>query len=167
MKKIRLYTSMLIILLFIIALFVFVVSSLINLFKSEKFPTTSEIKEEIKDENLVVSHSTFYSIESAVNNFIDALDAGKYRELYNIIDEVYKKQYSYNEVKNLLTKYREFYFKREEHTDGLGFYYSLEKVYSIYDNKYLCILDTALGDFYLIIEMNNSNYNIILVDMEV
>ena len=152
LDKLDLGMKFFIIAVFGIAVIYCILSSVFGLFKSEKKEEKIDINNidkyvtiysdetgdtDIDTSKLVKNYSTYYTVESAVKNFIEALVDEGYSKTYGILSEEMKEKYSKKEYLNNIEKFVSENFKDNETTYDVD--YCLNKVYYISDdNKYLC-----------------------------
>ena len=158
-KKVN-YTNIFVIAFFLIALIYLIFIIIKNSFTPQTIFYRNNLKQYTSDENLLVSNY-FYQIDLQVANFLEAVDREMYSELYDILDENYKKVYSKKQIESILKKYRNeifIYDEKKSYTEHLI------NVYKIDDRKYLAQLDFDNGNFYVILSNGRKGYNFILVE---
>lgn len=131
--KIKTILTILLSLILAFALIYSIVRIVNSLFEKPILLNSGKIEEYTKEENRVLSYSTFYYISDCLDNFIEACNREEYENLYNLYIEDYKVQYTKDEV---ISKLKEF--KTNEEIN-----YKLNAVYSV-DNKYL--LNITIGE---------------------
>lgn len=158
-KKISI-SSVLIILLFAVALIY-----VIGLYVKSKFVlpevyTTQNIKQYIASYEQVTS-DYFYTIDLQVANFLESVDNDKYSELYSILAEGYNRVYSRKDIINYLKdcKKNVFIYKN----DNKNFSGHLINAYKIDDYSYIAQLDFNGGEFYLFFKNELRNYTFAIV----
>ncbi len=83
---------------------------------------------------LVKGYSEYYTVVSAVDNFVKGVYEEKYNSLYSLLDDTLKKEYSQKSFKNELAKFDSELLENFEDT------IYVEKVYLLSDYQYVCEL---------------------------
>lgn len=125
--KVKNILTILLVIFIVIAIVYSVVSLVISAFEKPDLITSEEIYLHMIPSNLLTSYSTYYYLESCLDNLVEATKQEKYTELYKLYIGDYKEQYTKDEVIDKLKD-----FKSED--------VELEKVYVI-DNIYLLEID--------------------------
>jgi len=116
---------------------------------------------------IVKDYSTYYTIESAVKNFIQALVDEDYAKTYNILSEELKEKYSKKEYLSNIEKFTKDNFIHDESLYEVD--YCLNKVYNLSNFMYLCECNTVndvsvkIG---LKLDTSNKTYTVFYIDFE-
>lgn len=94
------------------------------------------LEQESADSNeyLVHDYNEYYTIKSAIDNFIGAYSKGNTREIYGILDKTLKAQYSQKEFDELLKGIEDDLVSNYE---DVGY---VKEVYSLGNYQYICNL---------------------------
>lgn len=151
LNKLDLGMKFFIIAVFGIAVIYCILSTVFGLFKDDKKEEKLDIdnidkyisiyseengKNEVDKTKLVKDYSNFYTVQSAVQNYIDTLIDGKYSKTYNILSEEMKEKYSKSEYVKNIEKFTTTYFVNDDSTYDLD--YCLVRAYNIESLVYLC-----------------------------
>lgn len=142
--KVKTILTILLVLILAFAVIYSIVRIISSSFEKPTLLNSGKLEEYTKDENLVLSYSTFYYIENCLTNFTQACNSEKYDDLYRLYIEDYKVQYSKDEI---ISKLKDF--KLEDNS------YKLKTVYMIND-KYLLNVELNEDVMYLIFSFDES-----------
>ena len=167
---------------FCIAVIYCILSSIFGLFVDEKEEQKIDIENikqyvtiyseetgenEIDSSKIVKNYSEYYTIETAVSNFIQALLDEEYSKTYNILSEELKGKYSKKEYLVNVEKFTKDNFIGGESAYDID--YCLSKVYKIANFMYLCECNTLEGQLVEVgLQLNTSNqtYTVFYIDFE-
>ena len=159
LNKLDLGMKFFIIAIFGIALIYCILSFVFDLFEGEKKEELLDINNvdkyisiysedtgetELDKDKLVKDYSTFYMLQSAVQNYINALIEGKYSKTYNIMSEEMKDKYSKAEYLKSVEEFTNNNFVNADSTYDLD--YCLVRAYNIETLTYLCECRTLNAD---------------------
>lgn len=123
---------------------------------------------EIDKSKIVRNYSDFYTIQSAIQNYITALIEGEYSKTYDILSDEMKEKYSKKEYYSNVEKLTTTYFFSSDSTYDLE--YCLVRTYNIKPSIYLCECKTLSEEknINIAIEIDNydSTYKICYIDFE-
>ena len=152
-------SSIFFIIFFVIALIYVIILFIKSGFEKPEVYYSNNLEQYQTKENLVKT-DYFYTIDAIVANFLEAVDKEMYSDLYNIVDDKYKKIYSKNYIVDYLKEAKEKYLIYP--SDKKEFTGHVVKVYSLDDITYLVQLD--LNNFNLIITQGRKGYNFTIVE---
>lgn len=122
---------------------------------------------DIDTTKIVRDYSTYYTIESAIKNFMQALIDEEYSKTYSILSEELKSKYSKKEYISNIEKFTNDNFVGEESSYDID--YCLNRVYSISNLTYLCECNTINDSNVKIgieLDIMNKTYTVIYIDFE-
>ena len=152
-----------IIIFFIIALLYVIIVLIKDSIGKPNIYNTNNIKEYILEDNLVKS-DYFYTIDSQVANFLEAVDRELYSDIYKLLMEKYNKIYSRSELTDILKNYRENIFKYTDDKLEIDYTGHVINVYALENRKYLVQLDFNNNNFYMIFGSGKDTYNFTIVE---
>ena len=123
-------------------------------------------EENIDNGKLVKHHSTYYTVQTAVQNYIQALIDGEYTNTYSILSDEMKEKYSKKEYEEKIGEFANNNFISSEISYDIE--YCLQKCYLIGDFTYLCECNSISGTIIKIgIKLNTSDntYNVFYVSV--
>ncbi len=122
---------------------------------------------EIKEANLVKDYQTFYTVQNAFNNFIDALINGKYSDTYSITTQDIKSKYDRNTYIGKIKDFTEINFLSNDkpyvNSSNLKF------LYTVKEDAYIGEIVNANGDLVkigVILNRKDSTYKVFYIDMD-
>jgi len=111
---------------------------------------------EMKASNLVQSYSTFYTVQDALQNYIQYLIDQKYADTYSILSGDIRSKYSKEEYVQKIATYSETHFNTKNGYVNNG---KLRKAYEIKQNTYICDVENINGEMIRIgIALNPNSY---------
>ena len=152
--------NLIIILFFIIALIYVIFLFIKSGFEKPEVYYKSNIESYITSGNLVTS-DYFYTLDLMSANFLEAVDKEKYNELYDILNDSYKKIYSKSKITNYLKELREKVFVYD---NTKTFTEHVINAYVLNNNSYLLQLDFDNENFYLVLFNGRKGYNFTIVE---
>lgn len=121
---------------------------------------------ELDTSKLVKNHSKFYTLQTAVRNYIEAIIDGKYSKTYNLLSEEMKEKYSKSEYNKNIENFVSTHFIDSDSTYDLD--YCLVRAYNINSSVYLCECKTLVEDSNIKIgiklDVSNNTYTICYLD---
>ena len=108
------------------------------------------------NEKLVKNYNEYYTIKSATDNFITAIYENRTSDLYALLEDSLKKQYTKNEFNDVVTK------MDEDFLDNYDIANYLKKVYKISTNQYICNIKYENFEMFIGIKLdpNNEKYTV-------
>lgn len=188
LKKIDLGTNIILLIIFIIAFIVFVVSAIGLLFDKKESLDIADIdnyivKENVLDENdniikysnLVRDYATFYTLQDASENFLQYIIDNKYSQTYNVLSDEMKEKYSKKEYEENLKKLYNERFSidslpkstsgQDTEINNFNNSNNLVRLYKISDAEYICqTKDINSNIFDIGIRLlSNNNYEVFYI----
>ena len=154
--------SVIVIGLFVVAIIYVIFILLKSSFEKPVVYSESNLSQYTTDANLVKS-DYFYAIDSEIANFLEAVDREMYDELYNIMENKYRRIYSKKYITDYLKNCKENIFKYESNSKN-KYNEHLINLYSLSEGKYLAQLDFNDEKFFMIISEGKKNYNFTIVE---
>lgn len=155
--------NLILLVIFAIAIMYAIVLLIKSSFDKPIVYNTNSIKQYITDQNLVTS-DYFYTLDSQVANFLEAVDRELYFDLYRILIDKYNKIYSKNELTDILKGYRQNIFNYTDDKLEIDYTGHVINAYSIGNYRYLVQLDFNNGNFYIILGNGQDSYNFTIVE---
>ena len=177
LDKIKTGFNWTIIFIFLIAFIYFIIISIINMLSPTKDSELTDVNQKNVDiymtnSNIVKNYSTFFNVETIIQNIILNLNKGNYNEVYSTL--------SYEEKNNISKKYftsnieeyinNNFKYNVFDEMDRVGYenYSNLKMLYSINKDEYIAVVtstntlkETKIG----IKLINNSKYLITYLEL--
>lgn len=107
-------------------------------------------------EELVKDYSEYYTVKTAVDNFMLSLSKENYSELYSIVTAEIKDKYNKKEFNSKMKEYVSDNIS-DEVLDNLGDVNVLNRVYKVSDSSYICELKLEEKIKMLGITLNSKN----------
>jgi hypothetical protein len=152
LENIKKGLNIFIIFIFAVAILYVIVTFIIDLFLPKNVKVVPEINNEdveiyLKEKQLVTDYTTFFNIENIIKNIIKDLNDGKYKEVYAIFSDNYKKNITEEEYMKKVEKYLNDNFKYEDNVVDYSGYINNKNL------KYLYNLETT--NFIAIVKSDN------------
>lgn len=152
------------VIIFVIVAIIYGIITIVKNSMERPMPYTSNnIKEYIKEENLLKS-DYFYTLDAEVANFLEAVDKEMYFELYQILINNYNKIYSKSELTEILKGYKENIFIYKSTNENTKYNGHVVNVYTLDNSRYLVQLDFDNNNFYLVFGTGLNKYNFTIVE---
>lgn len=157
-NKIQSYLNIVLVIFLVFGIIYFLVNVVIDVFDDDIKITQETLNEYIVEDKLVTSYSLFNIVEEGVANLYETLINEKYVDVYKIVGKDTKKQYSKEEILNLLKDY-------SENTLGIkdvmsGHTIKLNKAYEISSGKYIAEIKSTYTQNPLYIIFNIDLYDL-------
>lgn len=152
-KKIQSYLNIVLLLFALIGVIYFVITLVIDMFKTEEVISKENLESYITQDNLVTSHYVFGILEKCVDNMLETYKTGEYSQMYDVIGEKTRKRYSKDEITSILAEYGKNILGIENIEIGHRIW--LNKAYLV-DNSYIAEIKStnSTESMYLIINLD-------------
>ncbi len=167
LDKIKSGLNLSIIFVFIIALIYFIFISVVNVFSPSGNKSTDITPENINiytsETKIVTSYTTFFNVETIVQNIIMNLNKENYQEIYSIFSVQARQNISKDYFMKNVEKYvsNNFKYSFEEDVDEVGYknYNNLKMLYSMDNNEYIAVVksNNTSGESKIGIKLINNN----------
>lgn len=164
-----------VIFLFLISLCFFIVSFVSSFFNNENVDiTVDNVNEYIMNEDneidtskIVTNYSTFYTVQSTIENFVDYLLKKDYDKTYDVLSDSMKEKYSRSDYVSKIEKLTNDNFAANSSDEDYVNQNKLHNAYEVADNSYICDY-YGKGDkivrFGVTLNYSNYKYEIFLID---
>lgn len=180
--KIKLGNNNIIIIVFIIAIMYFVILFITSIFNNKTIETTNQIdtsniesyvKKEntyfnLEETNIVKDFSTFYALESSIENYLGYLNKEEYSKTYNILTKEYKKEISKSDYVERIKNFSENRIIIRIDETKANFSKNLNEAYGISENSYLCYAKDVKGNVFEIgikLSKKDKKYEVFYIEM--
>lgn len=173
--KLKKFGILSMIVLFVIGLIYSIIVYISNALKKPEPITMEQISEYIKEENLVTDYNTFFTLEGILGNLLDEFvivedaklsDKKIDSDIYEILDEEYKKLYDKDEVVNMIVDFTTKNYTPKTDDDFLYSSDMLTKAYKM--NEYYILEFNNMDNLpvYLVVKLlaGQGKYSFILLE---
>ena len=163
----------------IIFIFIFAIISLIamfinNIIDNYKDTHTNIVEgtENIDDgqiqSNLVTNYNTFYTVQSAFNNYIATLIQGKYDESYSLLTQDIRSKYDKNTYSEKIGQYTQENFMSNDANNVYTNSDNLKYLYLVKENVYIGEIENVKGDLIkigVVLDTEDEKYRVFYVEI--
>ncbi len=118
--------------------------------------------------NLVTNYNTFYTVQSAFNNYIATLIQGKYDESYSLLTQDIRSKYDKNTYSEKIGQYTQENFMSNDANNVYTNSDNLKYLYLVKENVYIGEIENVKGDLIkigVVLDTEDEKYRVFYVEI--